>query len=45
VLRPRDRRSAVDQYLRGYQEQPETDEEQLLGIESARAVFAQEAWE
>lgn len=41
----RQEREEIEQYIRGYQEQPETAEEIELARQLGRAVLAQEPWE
>lgn len=44
-LRREQEREAVERYVRGYQEQPESDEEVLAVHHTSSAVLAQEPWE
>lgn len=45
VLREEQEQQDVERYVRGYREQPETDEEALAMHQLASAVLAQEPWE
>jgi metal-responsive CopG/Arc/MetJ family transcriptional regulator len=45
LLRRRREREAVERYVRGYQEFPESDEEIAVAWASAAQVLAQEPWE
>ena len=45
LLRREQRRAAVERYIQGYREQPETQDEVEAAQGSATAALAQEPWE
>lgn len=45
LLRQKRERDAIERYVAGYREQPETDEEVQAAYASSQAALAQEPWE
>jgi len=45
VLRQQREREAADRYVRGYLEQPESDDEVVEAEQGSSAILAQETWE
>jgi metal-responsive CopG/Arc/MetJ family transcriptional regulator len=45
LLRQEQERAAIERYVQGYRDQPESDEEVLVAQQMAAVALAQEPWE